>query len=313
MDDRLKLLIKNGVHFGHQTSRWNPKMAPYIWGSKNGIHLIDVSKTLHQLDEACKFLESLAAQGKTILWVGTKKAAQDIMLNAGQSLNSPYVVHRWVGGSFSNYRQVRKSVQNLLHMEDIIAKSAELHYGKKELNTIQKRIDRLIKNVGGIRHLGWPVGAVVVVDVKKEHVCVKEAIAMGIPVVALVDTNSDPSGINYVIPANDDVPRSISTLVNYLAEAVKRGQAVAAAKPKEEMQDSMLELSADGNIPGLEEEEDEQNKKRRSGSAQTAKAKKPAQSRPQMRTPKRSEDESSDSARLKKARKNEESPKTVTE
>lgn len=328
MNDTLKLLIKSGVHFGHQTSRWNPKMAPYIWGAKNGIHLIDVSKTAHQLTEASKFLESIASQGKSILWVGTKKAAQEIVERIGKELNSPYVVHRWVGGSFSNYRQVRKSVQNLMHMEDIIAKakSEESIYSKKELNTIQKRIDRLVKNVGGIRQLAWPVGAVVVVDVKKEHVCIKEALTTGIPIVALVDTNSDPSNIDYVIPANDDVPRSVAVLMNFLSEAVKRGQEVAAAnKPAVTTQDNLFEMPVDGNITGLEEDEDEQNKKRRATAGAGVKPKKTGPTRPitrDSRAPKRpvegkkfaEESQDVEGAKAKKARKStEESPKAIAE
>jgi small subunit ribosomal protein S2 len=273
----LKILIKNQVHFGHQTSRWCPKMEPYIWGYKNNIHLIDVSKTAHQLERAAKFLESIAAEGKSILWVGTKKAAHDIVERTAQELNSPYVVHRWVGGTFSNYRQVRKSIANLLQYEDIVAKSEQFPYSKKELNIFQKRIDRLNRNVGGIRNLAWPIGAVVVVDVKKEHVAVKEALTMGIPVVAIVDTNSDPSGIDYVIPANDDAPRSIIVLIEYLKEAVKRGQELVAVKPQAEAPSTeAFELEEAG---ALEAEEDEDSEKRRR--AQGARAvKKPIGARP---------------------------------
>jgi len=276
----LKLLIKNGVHFGHQTSRWHPKMEPYIWGYKNNIHLVDVSKTAHQLERAANFLKSVVADGKCIVWVGTKKAAQEVMQRVGKELNLPYVVHRWVGGTFSNYRQVRKSVANLLHYEDIIAKSELFPYGKKELNLFQKRADRLEKNVGGIRHLSWPVGAVVVVDVKKEHVCIKEALATGIPIVALVDTNSDPSLIDYVIPANDDAPRSIALLIEYLAEAVKQGQAVAA-KPQGRVEGDVFESVLDGRVD-LEEDESEEGAKRRQAAARAAK--KPVAAAPKART-----------------------------
>ena len=231
----LRLLIKNGVHFGHQTSRWCPKMEPYIWGYKNDIHLIDVSKTAHQLERASKFLESVAAEGRTILMVGTKKAAQESVRKMAKELNLPFVMHRWVGGTFSNFRQVRKAIANMLHFEDILAKSEQFPYNKKEFNTLKKRVGRLNNIVGGIRNLSWPVGAVVVIDVKKEHVCVKEAATMGIPVVGIVDTNSDPEMINYVIPANDDAPRSINVLMDYMAEAIRRGQEIAATKPKDQL------------------------------------------------------------------------------
>ena len=266
----LKALIKSGVHFGHQTSRWSPKMEPYIWGTKNGIHLINVQTTATLLEKAAKFLESVAAEGKSILWVGTKKAAQKTIEQMARDLRMPFVVHRWVGGTFSNYRQVRKSVANLLQYEDIIAKSEQLHYNKKELNLYQKRIDRLEKNVGGIRHLAWPVGAVVIVDVKKEHVCVKEALATGIPIVALVDTNSDPSGITHVIPSNDDVPRSISILIEYLAQATKRGQETAAVKPQEQSAEDIMSSVLE-TLPGFEEEEEEAKKRRSSSGPRSAK------------------------------------------
>ena len=154
-------------------------MEPYIWGYKNNIHLIDVSKTAFELERASKFLESVAAEGKTILLVGTKKAASAIIEKTAKELHQPFVAHRWVGGTFSNYRQVRKAISNLLHYEDILAKSEQFNYNKKELNTLKKRLGRLDNIVGGIRNLSWPIGAVVVVDVKKEHVCVKEAIAYG--------------------------------------------------------------------------------------------------------------------------------------
>ena len=264
----LNLLIKNGVHFGHQTSRWCPKMAPYIWGYKNDIHLIDVSKTAYQLEKASKFLESVAAEGRTILVVGTKKAAQIAIAKLSNDLKLPSVMHRWVGGTFSNFRQVRKAIANMLHYEDILSKSEQYGYTKKELATLKKRITRLNNIVGGIRDLSWPVGAVLVVDVKKEHVCVKEAFAMGIPIVGIVDTNSDPEMIDYVIPANDDAPRSINILMEYLGEAIARGQEIAAARPKDQLPLSQtFEMGSDSAF-GLEEEEEEGAEKRSAGSRQ---------------------------------------------
>ena len=231
----LNLLIKNGVHFGHQTSRWCPKMEPYIWGYKNDIHLIDVSKTAYQLEKASKFLESVAGEGRTILIVGTKKASQEAVAKMAKDLNLPYVMHRWVGGTFSNFRQVRKAIANMLHYEDILSKSEQYPYNKKELATLKKRVGRLNNIVGGIRNLSWPVGAVVVIDVKKEHVCVKEAAAVGIPIVGIVDTNSDPEDIDIVIPGNDDAPRSINVLMDYLGQGIRRGQEIAASKPKDQL------------------------------------------------------------------------------
>ena len=220
----LKSLIEAGVHFGHQTSRWCPKMAPYIWGSKNDVHLIDVSKTAYQLEKAARFLEKMVMEGKSIMWIGTKKPAQAIIKSAAQEVRSPYVVHRWIGGTLTNYSQVKKSITKLLHYEDVIAKSEQSHYTKKELLLFQKKAYRLKENVGGIKGFAWPIGALVLVDVRKEQSALKEAVSLGIPVVALVDTNSDPSMVDYVIPANDDAPKSIKVVIDYLVEVVRNAQ-----------------------------------------------------------------------------------------
>lgn len=252
-------LIKSGIHWGHQKSRRNPKMEPYIWGTKNSVSLIDISKTAHQLEKAAKFLESVAAEGKQILWVGTKKPAQDVVFTAATSLKMPYVTHRWIGGSLSNYSQVTKSRTKLMHFEDVLAKAEKYpHYTKKELNVINKSVERLNKNVGGIRNLTWPVGAIVLVDILKERSALKEAAKMGIPVVALVDTNADPSLVDFVIPGNDDAPKAIKLVVDYLAEGARKGAVVAQNKPadqkvedagKEQVDLSFIEVGTeeDGN------------------------------------------------------------------
>lgn len=258
-------LVAAGVHFGHQKSRWSPKMAPYIWGYKNGVHLIDVSKTAFQLEKAGQFLESIASQGKSILWVGTKKPAQQIIFDIAAQLKMPYVNHRWIGGTLSNHTQVKKSLTKWLHFEDIIARSEKYpHYTKKELNTISKAADRLKKNIGGLKGLLWPVGALVLVDVKKEHSALKEANRMGVPVVALVDTNSDPSGVDFVVPGNDDAPRAIRVMLDYLAEAAGKGaQAAAAAKLAPTSHDEVtVEQSADQIRLTLEEEGEEGSRSR---------------------------------------------------
>ncbi len=220
----VKKLVEAGVHFGHLMSRWCPKMAPYIWGHKNKVHLIDVSKTARQIEKAAKFLESVAAEGKQVLWVGTKKAAQNAISQAGVDSHMPSVNHRWIGGTLSNYIQVKKSVTKLAHHEDVIEKAEKMpHYTKKELNVFQKLVARLEKNVGGIRQLKYPIGAVVIVDVRKEAAALREAVSMGIPVVALVDTNNDPSLVDYVIPSNDDAPEAIACVLGELSVAVTKG------------------------------------------------------------------------------------------
>lgn len=238
-------LVKAGVHFGHQTSRWNPKMAPYIWGIKNDAHLIDVAKTAYCLEQAASFLEGVAKEGKTILWVGTKKAAQEAVKQAAKKLDDPYVNHRWIGGTLSNFSQVKKSITKMLHLEDVIEKSDQYaYYTKKEFNTFQKQVNRLSKNVGGLRDFSWPVGAIVLVDAVKEQSALKEAGVMKIPVVALVDTNADPSLVDYVIPANDDAPRSINLVIDYLVAAAEKGKKDAAAQAKVAKEKAAAEKAA---------------------------------------------------------------------
>lgn len=272
-----RALVEHGVHFGHQTSRWNPRMQPYIWGHRNGIHLIDVSKTAFQLEKAAKFLHDIAAEGKTILLVGTKKAAQNTIENAGKRLNMPFVRSRWVGGTLTNYSQVKKSVTRLLHFEDVLAKSAEQsHYTKKELNTYLKLTQRLEKGVGGIRSLRMPLGAVVIVDVRKEATAVKEAQFAGIPVVAMVDTNCDPSGIDLVIPANDDAPRAIEFVINYLADAIEEGKkkrAADVAAAKQQAEDAGQDLSDRDRLLSVVSDEEEEERKPKAPARGARKAK----------------------------------------
>ncbi|KKT01874.1 MAG: 30S ribosomal protein S2 [candidate division TM6 bacterium GW2011_GWF2_43_17] len=250
----LKKLIEAGVQFGHQTWRWSPNMRQYIWGKKDGVHLIDVSKTAIQAEKAAQFLESIAAEGKQILWVGTKRPAQGIMQEMGERFKAPYATHRWVGGTLTNYSQVKKSVAKLLHLEEVIAKAStdeRQMYTKKEVGSFQKVVNRLRASVGGLINLRWPVGAIVVVDAKKEATAIKEASVMGVPVVALVDTNSSPEGVSIVIPANDDIERSIRLIVDELAAAIARGK----ERAKEEKAKEVVEVSAE-QVGKTAEEED---------------------------------------------------------
>lgn len=227
-------LVKAGVHFGHQKSRWCPKMGPYIWGQKNKVHLINIAQTAKGIENAEKFLEAVASEGKTVLWVGTKKPAAKTIESVGTRLGQPFVNYRWLGGTLLNWSQVKKSLTRLLHYEDILIKSeSNPFYTKKELNLYRKTADKLEKTVGGIRKLVLPIGAIVVVDVSKEQSAVKEAALMGIPVIGIVDTNSDPSDIDIVIPANDDSVQSISLIINLLADAVARGKDIATKRSKE--------------------------------------------------------------------------------
>ncbi len=230
----LKELVKAGVQFGHKSSRWCPRMAPYIWGVRNNIHLINVAKTAQQLEKACKALETIVAEGKSVLWVGTKKPAQAAIRATADHVGMPYVTHRWIGGTLTNNSQVKKSVTKYLHLQDVLAKSDRKHYTKKEFNVFQKMVDRLEKNIGGILNLQYPVGALIVVDVNKEASAVKEAATMNIPVIALVDTNSNPLLATHVIPGNDDSPRAIKLILDYLAKAAEKGKALAKERKADE-------------------------------------------------------------------------------
>jgi len=233
----LKEMLKAGIHFGHKTARWNPSMRPFIWGAKNKVHLIDVSKTAFLLERTGKYLKKLAANGGVFLWVGTKKAAQKTVKETAINLKHPYVINRWIGGTLSNFEQVKKAITRLLHLRDVIAKPT-VHYTKKEIVMLNKEVDRLERNVGGIIDLQYPPAAVIVIDAKKEQSSIKESSRLGIPVIGVVDTNTNPKNINFLIPANDDSPKSIRFITNYLSEKISEGVAEFNAKklgdPKQE-------------------------------------------------------------------------------
>ncbi|MCK4651074.1 30S ribosomal protein S2 [Candidatus Babeliales bacterium] len=229
----LKEFLKAGVHFGHKSSRWSPKMQPFIWGSKNKIHLIDISKTAFLLDRAGKYIKDLAADGKSFLWVGTKKPAQSIIKKIAEKLEMPFVANRWIGGTLTNFDQIKKAIKKFLQLKDIISKVSP-HHTKKEISEIQKEIARLEKKIGGVVDLVFPPAAIILVDAKKEHSVIREAIASKIPIIAMVDTNTDPSEINFIIPANDDSPRSIEFIMNHLATYAQEGQKEYKEKIKKE-------------------------------------------------------------------------------
>ncbi len=260
----LREMLKAGVHFGHKTSRWCPKMRPYIWGSKNRIHLIDVSKTAMLLEKIGSLVKEVSSQGGVFLFVGTKKAAQPIIEKAAKETKTPFVINRWVGGTLSNYEQVKKAVTRLLHLRDVAEKSIG-YYKKKEIVMIQKEIARLEKNIGGIIDFVFPPAALIVVDAKKERAAVKEAQAQGIPVIAIVDTNTDPEGVTHIIPANDDSPKSIQFLIEYLAEQIKEGQKIYAAnKPIEEDRHAKVKGEVAKHVLPGSDEKDPRGKAKRS-------------------------------------------------
>ena len=220
----MKQLLEAGVHFGHQTRRWNPKMAQYIFTERNGIYIIDLQKTVRKADEAYNFVRDLAMSGKSILFVGTKKQAQESIAAEAQRCNMFYVNNRWLGGMLTNFRTIRTRVDRLNQIDRMEQQGQFDVLPKKEVIRLQHEREKLEANLGGIREMKKLPGALFVVDPRKEHIAVSEARALGIPIVAIVDTNCDPDEIDYVIPGNDDAIRAIRLIASAMASAAIEGR-----------------------------------------------------------------------------------------
>ncbi len=225
----MKELLEAGVHFGHQTKRWNPKMKKYIFGKRNGIYIIDLQKTLKLFKEASAFISDLSSSGKRILFVGTKRQAQDAILEEANRCGMFYVNNRWLGGTLTNFTTVRKSIERLKEIEGLLG-DGEKEMSKKERAALDRERDKLQKNLIGIREMDGLPDAIFVIDPKKEYIAVKEAKKLRIPVVAIVDTNCDPEDIDYVIPGNDDAIRAIRLFTQKMADAVLEGYNLAEEK-----------------------------------------------------------------------------------
>jgi small subunit ribosomal protein S2 len=223
-DVTMKELLEAGVHFGHQTKRWNPKMKKYLFGERNGIYIIDLQKTIEKFNEACRFVEELAGRGESVLFVGTKRQAADSVKEGAERSGMFYVHHRWLGGTLTNFQTIRKSVNRLKQLEQMQSDGSLESLPKKEALHLGREIAKLNRTLAGIKEMSGLPGAVVVVDTKKERIAVREARRLGIPVVALVDTNCDPDEIDYPIPGNDDAIRSIKLITSLLADAVLEGR-----------------------------------------------------------------------------------------
>jgi small subunit ribosomal protein S2 len=219
----MKELLEAGVHFGHQTKRWNPKMKPYIFGARNGIYIIDLQKTVRLFKNAYSFVTEAAQAGETVLFVGTKKQAQDSVAEEAQRCNMYFVNDRWLGGMLTNFATVKQSIDRLKRLDAMVADGTIEAYTKKEQLKLAKEREKLEKTLGGIKGMGKVPGVLFVVDPKNEEIAVSEAKKLGIPVVAIVDTNCDPDDINYVIPGNDDAIRAIRLLSSKMADAVLDG------------------------------------------------------------------------------------------
>jgi small subunit ribosomal protein S2 len=219
----MKQLLEAGVHFGHQSRRWNPKMKPYIYTERNGIYIIDLKKTLKMMRDACKFVRDAVAEGKTVMFVGTKKQAKDSIFEAARDCNMYHVNNRWLGGMLTNFRTIRRSVMRLLEIERMEQDGSILHYSKKEQSMINREKIALEKNLSGVKKMDQLPGVVFVVDPHKEAIAVREARKLKIPVVAIVDTNCDPDVVDWVIPGNDDAIRAVKLISQKMAESVAEG------------------------------------------------------------------------------------------
>lgn len=222
--DLIKQLLEAGVHFGHQAKRWNPKMAPFIFGERGSIYIIDLEKTAQCLERARSFLKELAQKGETILFVGTKRQAQDIIAQQAKACGMYYVSHRWLGGLLTNFLTIKKSIARLKEIDKMKEDGSRSSFTKKEVSLFLKEGEKLEKNLGGIKEMERLPAALFVVDSKKEELAVREARKLGIPVAALIDTNSDPDMVDYPIPGNDDAIKSIRLITGLIAESIAEGR-----------------------------------------------------------------------------------------
>jgi small subunit ribosomal protein S2 len=230
----MKQLLEAGVHFGHQTRRWNPKMAPYIFTERNGIHIIDLQKSVVKVDEAYKAVFEIASQGGTILFVGTKKQAQDAVKTEAERCGMYYVNERWLGGMLTNFKTIKTRIARLKAIEKMSEDGTFDVLPKKEVILLKKEQEKLQKNLGGIKEMKDIPDAIFIVDPKKEHLCVKEAQTLGIPLIGISDTNCDPEELDYVIPGNDDAIRAVKLIVSKMADAViEANQGEAVVVPEE--------------------------------------------------------------------------------
>ncbi len=253
----MKQLLESGVHFGHQTRRWNPKMAKYIFGQRNGIYIIDLKKTVRLLKEACRFVRDVSAQGGSVLFVGTKKQAQDTVKEEAKRCKMYYVNNRWLGGMLTNYKTIRKSIQKMKDFEfQLTDETAVSNRTKKERLVMSKAKDKLDKNLAGIRDMEELPAAIFVTDTRKDHIAVLEARRLGIPVVAIVDTNCDPDDIDYVIPGNDDAIRAVRLIAARIADSVMEGKMAASEGASDDM-DDIQEFESDSEEIDLTADDDE--------------------------------------------------------
>jgi small subunit ribosomal protein S2 len=254
----MKQLLEAGVHFGHQTRRWDPRMAEYIFQARNGIHIIDLQKTSKKLDEAYEFMREQAEEGKTILFVGTKKQAQDCTKEAAEKSGMFYVNQRWLGGTLTNFKTIRTRVQRLKDLEEMEQNGTFEVLPKKEVVLLRKEMEKLEKNLGGIKEMTDIPGVLFVVDPKKEHNAILEARKLNIPIIGLVDTNCNPEDVDYVIPGNDDAIRAVKLVTDVMANAIIEGREGESLDSEEAFSDEEQEVESIEEVVAADEESAEE-------------------------------------------------------
>jgi len=250
----MKQMLEAGVHFGHQAKRWNPKMKKYIFAERNGIYIIDLQKTMRLFKAAYQFVRDTTAEGNTILFVGTKKQAQDAITDEAGRCNMYYVKHRWLGGMLTNFETIRKSVAKLKKIEDMAESNEYGTYTKKEILKLEKLRQKISHVLGGIKEMKEPPAAIFIVDPKRENIAVSEARKLEIPIIAMIDTNCDPDGIDFPIPGNDDAIRSIKLITEKITDAVVEGRDEYLSKKAESAEEGAAEKEV-GSIEQSEEKE----------------------------------------------------------
>ena len=256
----MKQLLEAGVHFGHETRRWNPKMAEYIFQARNGIHIIDLQKSSKKLDEAYDFLKNQAEEGKTVLFVGTKKQAQECAKEAAEKCGMYYVNQRWLGGTLTNFKTIRNRIKRLTDIEKMQEDGTFEVLPKKEVILLKKEMEKLEKNLGGIKEMTEIPGVMFVVDPNKEKIAILEARKLGIPVIGLVDTNCNPEDVDYAIPGNDDAIRAVKLIMDVMANAVIEGRQGESMEQEVDEQEQMAEDAKPESIEEVVAAEAEENK-----------------------------------------------------
>ncbi len=239
MSVTMRQMLEAGVHFGHQTRYWNPKMAPFIFGHRNKIHIINLEKTLPLFEDAAKFARQLAQRKGSILFVGTKRQARDIMAEEAERCGMPWVSHRWLGGMLTNFKTVKQSVKRMKDLETLLNENT---LSKKEVLKVQREYDKLVQSLGGIKEMGGLPDALFVVDVGYQKIAITEANKLGIPVIGVVDSNNTPEGVDYVIPGNDDSSRAIRLYARAIADAVLEGKSQVIEEIVAASQDEYVEV-----------------------------------------------------------------------